>query len=488
MQNIIQLLERVAEKFPDRKAISFQDNIVSYKELHSTVLSLSAGLERLGIKQNIKIAFILPNVPEFIVAFLAVARCGGVTVPLNPAYKKSELEHILKDSDTEFIITASKALKTLLPLDASRAIKKFILTDRETVPQDERIVFFDELLKNAPAGEQNFDGFDPDNTACIIYTNGQSGYLLGAELTHKNLIFDAQKCVDATKSTEKGVFLGALPFFHGFGVTTGILFPMTAGAAMAPVEKFSPEKVLAAIEKEKVSFFSAVPAMFGILSVYAAAKKWNLSSLPYGISGGSALTKEIKERFENAFSIPIIEGYGLTECSPVVSFNPPPPDGINKFGSTGPAFPGVSAKVVDDNDKELPAGEIGELCIAGELVMKGYYKNPEETAKYLKNGWLYTGDYAKIDEEGYIFITGLKKRMVLVGGLNVYCAEVERILKSYPGVVDAKLFAAEDELFGQLPNAEVTADKNVTERELVDFCKENIASYKVPRKINIIKR
>ncbi len=487
MQNIYQLLERAAEKFPDRKAIAFQDTITSYKELHSITLDLSAGLERLGIKQNTKIAFILPNVPEFIYAFLAVARCGGVTVPLNPAYKKSELEHILKDSDTEFIITASKTLKTLLPLEVSRAIKKFILTDRENVPDDARIVFFEELLKNAQANEKNFDGVDPDNTACIIYTNAQSGYLLGAELTHKNLVFDAQKCVDATKSTEKGVFLGALPFFHGFGVTTGILFPMTAGSAMVPVEKFSPEKVLATIEKEKVSFFSAVPAMFGILCVYAG-RGADLSSLPYGISGGAALTKEIKERFESAFNIPIIEGYGLTECSPVVSFNPPPPDGINKFGSIGPAFPGVSAKVVDEKGIELPAGVVGELCIAGKLVMKGYYKNPEETAKYLKDGWLHTGDFAKIDTDGYIFITGVKKRMVLVGGLNVYCAEVERILKSYPGVTDAKLFAVEDELFGQLPNAEVTVNKSVTERELIDFCKGNIASYKVPRKINVIMR
>ncbi len=485
MQNIIQLLEQCGEKFPQRTALVYNEKIITFKELHEDVLAFSNALENFGITHQTKVTVILPNVPEFVVSLFSIAQCGGVCVPLNPAYKKAELEYVLKDSETEIIITNSKSLKTILPLEAAKNIKYFIVTD-ENNADDPRIVSFEKICASANLPQRDSESTAPDDTACIIYTNAQSGYPLGAELTHKSLMFDAQKCVDATGMTERDVFLGALPFFHGFGVTTTILMAFTVGASVVIVEKFSPEKVLAMLEKEKVTFFTGVPAMFGILSMYAAAKKWNLSSLPYVISGGSALTKDIKERFESAFNVPVIEGYGLTECSPVVSFNPV--KGINKFGSVGLPFPGITVKIVDEKGNELAAGKEGEVLISGDNVMKGYYKQTDETKKFLAAGWVHTGDMGKLDEEGYIYLTGLKKKMVLVGGLNVYCAEVERILKNHPKVEDAKLFSVDDELFGQLPNAEVVVAGNVEERELVDFCKENLASYKVPRKIKIIQR
>lgn len=487
MQNIYQLLECSTEKFPQRKALIFQEKQFTFTELNEKVAAFLRGIENIGVKAGTKVAVILPNVPEFVIAFFAIARGNGVSVPINPSYKKTELEHILKDSDSEIIITNAKQLKTLLPLEALKNIKKIILTDGdENKADDTRILLFEEVCAEAVSADKNFSDFNPENTACIIYTNAQSGYALGAELTHKNLIFDAEKSVDATGMTEKDVFLGALPFFHGFGMTSSILMPYVAGAPIVVIEKFSPEKVLSALEKEKVTFFAGVPVMFGILSMYAAAKKWNLSSLPYVISGGSALTKDIKERFEAAFNVPIIEGYGLTECSPAVSFNPV--NGANKFGSVGIPFPGITVKIIDDAGNTLTPGEEGEVLVHGDNVMKGYYKQPEETKKYLMDGWMHTGDIGKLDAEGYLELTGLKKKMLLVGGMNVFCAEVEMLLKSHPQVVEARLYAVDDELFGQLPNAEVTVTGNVDERELVDFCKGNLASYKVPRKITIIQR
>lgn len=491
MENLFQLLEQAGRNFGSRTAVVSGDIRVSYQEYFHKTAALARGFSSLGISKNTKVALIFSNVPEFLYSFFALAGCGAVSVPVNPGYLPYELDYILRDSETQFVVTLDKYMKRHSPCYQRRPDMKIICAGRvddskKLVPERE-IVDFNGLLN---CREQGAPEHTPKahQTACIIYTNAQNGYPLGAELTHGSMLFGMQKSAEATRVTGQDTFLGALPLFHAFGITAVMLMAAGVGASLVLMERFMPDKVMTTLEKEKVTFFVGVPAMFAMLSLFAS-RSYNLGHLSFCISGGAPLTRDIQEKFENTFRIPIIEGYGLTECSPVVSVTPVPGHGKQKMGSIGLPLPGITARVVDEQGREAPPESEGELWVTGPNVMKSYYKQPEVTKKFLTDGWLHTGDYAKIDKEGYIFITGIKKRMLLNGGFNVYCAEVERVLKEHPAVKEATLTGKPDAVFYHLPHAQVIlkSGADAGEKELAEFCKQRLVSYKVPKTIDIVK-
>jgi len=328
-------------------------------------------------------------------------------------------------------------------------------------------------------------GSDP---AVIIYTSGLTGQPVGAVLTHDNLLNQSFLLQVVCGTTDQDRGLAVIPFFHSFGAVVNMLCVVRVGASVVIMDGFSVEGIFKAIEQEKITFIAAVPRLFIGMVMQPEDKNFDLSSLKLCISGGAAMPLEFFPRFEARFGIKIMEGYGLTEASPVCAFTRPA--GVHKPGSIGPVVPNVEARVVDDAGRDLPTGGIGELVIRGSNVMQGYYHDEAATAAVIRNGWLYTGDLARIDEEGFIFLTGLKKRMIITSGFNVYPREVELVLNLHPAVQASLALGKPNLLRGEVVKALIVKnpDIEVDNKELVRHCRKYLSSYKVPRDIEFVER
>ncbi|SKA00440.1 AMP-binding enzyme C-terminal domain-containing protein [Selenihalanaerobacter shriftii] len=322
--------------------------------------------------------------------------------------------------------------------------------------------------------------------AACLYTSGTTGDPKGAMLTHHNLIFDTEATIKHLKVDEEGRYLCVLPMFHAFAETVCMLMPVFLGASIVIMKSFLPERVLKTIQKKNVTFFAAVPTMYAALLNVRNKEEYDLSSLELCLSGGAAMPLKIMEDFEKTFNTIIIEGNGPTETSPVAYVNPI--DGIRKPGSVGLPIPEVEAKIVDENDEELPRGEIGEIAVKGANVMKGYFKKPKATEKALRNGWFHTGDLGKMDNDGYISIVDRKKDMINVGGMNVYPREIEEQLYKNPKVLEVAVVATKDELRGEIPKAFIVLreGEEATDREIKMFCMDYFANYKIPKLIEFV--
>lgn len=467
--NLIDIVENSAKNYPDKVAIISQKENLTYAELQSKINAFASYFLSSGINPHDNVAFVLGNCVDFIISFFAISKLGGVVVPVNPAYRE-EMNYIFQDAEVVAVITSSKFKSKVENYSSGvKTLRNIIIT--ENIKGEKK-----DEIKPYRANE--------DDTAVMIYTNAYKGYPMGAMLTHRNLMSDIKQSKKIVNATENDKFISALPFFHAFGLTVNIGLSFFIGGSTVVVERFSPQTILDMIEKEKVTIFVGVPVMFGIMST--VPKDYDLSSVRVWISGGAKLTQEIREKFEKKFDTEIREGYGITEASPVCTLNNPFIK--NKHGSIGMPYPDVKAKIVDEDGKELPHNEIGELIIFGENVMKGYYKKEEETRKFLKDGWLYTGDLGYKDEDGYIFLTGVKKKILICGGFNIYTEELRRILLSHPKIEDVEIKDIPDVLYGQFPKAEVKLKKgeNATSEEIINFCKERIAPYKVPKEVIFI--
>jgi long-chain acyl-CoA synthetase len=417
----------------------------------------------------------LPNVPYFPFVYYGVLRAGGVVVPMNVLLKGREVAFYLEDSGARLVF-AWHDFGEAAQAGAAEAGAECVLV---TPGEIEGVVF------GAPEVTEVVDR-DPGDTAVILYTSGTTGTPKGAELTHGNMQSNAETSADLIRFESGAVVLGGLPLFHSFGQTCSLNTAVLRGACLTLLPRFDPVKALEIIARDRVSIFLGVPTMYTALLHTPAREGADVSSLKVCVSGGSAMPVEVMRGFEEAYGAVILEGYGLSETSPVASFNHP--DRERKPGSIGTPIAGVEMKVVDDEGREVPQGEVGEIVIKGPNVMKGYLNRPDATAETIRDGWFHSGDLGRVDEDGYFFIVDRKKDMIIRGGYNVYPREVEEVLYEHPAVREAAVVGVPDEQWGEEVGAVVALKDgaSATPEELRDFAKDQVAAYKYPRRVWIV--
>ncbi|MBN1383178.1 MAG: long-chain fatty acid--CoA ligase [Deltaproteobacteria bacterium] len=475
------MLEESCRAYGDRVAMIHEGEKLTYNDLNRAVNGVSHYLKSLGIKKDDKIGLMLPNCPAFIISYFAVQKIGAVAVTLNVMSTAYELIHFLGDSESKAFITTASLAKRYEDIKGKvPECRHLIVTDAESDGPG-----FQKAVKDGPF-ELELVELTDDDAAVIIYTSGLTSKSLGAVLTHGNLMGQSEllKVLCGTTKEDRG--LAIIPFFHSFGAVANMLCAIRVGASMVLMERFTLDGIMTAIDREKVTFIAAVPRVFLGMLLFDKLESVDISSLKLCITGGAPMPPEFIPQFDEKFGINIMEGYGLTEASPVCSFSRL--DLPRKPGSIGVAIPGVEARVLDDRDQELPPGEIGELVVRGYNVMKGYYGDPEATADVIRSGWLHTGDLAKIDQQGYIFITGRKKRMIITSGFNVYPRDVEKVLELHPAVKEAKVISKEDLMRGEIVKALVVAKDDVAadEKDIMKHCRAYLSAYKVPRELEIV--
>ena len=475
MSNLSLNLTGSANRFADRVAIRSDEYELTYAGLDDASAAMAGMLRDRGLAVGDRVAIMLPNVPAFAILYYAVLRAGGVAVPMNPMLKSREVEFYLADSGARLIFTTAAT--------ADEVAVGAAATDAEVV------------TVSGDASEL-FAGRDPvaevveragDDTAVILYTSGTTGPPKGAELTHENLARNA--AVTAETLIHLGpddVVMGCLPLFHVFGQTCGLNAAVAKASALTLIARFDPRTALEVIERDRVTVFEGVPTMYGAMLHLPGRGDHDTSSLRTCISGGSALPVEILHSFEEAFGTILLEGYGLSETSPVASFNHP---GLErKAGSIGTPVRGVQMRLVDDDGVEVQSGQPGEIAVRGHNVMKGYWGRPQETADSMKAGWFVTGDIATVDDDGYYRIVDRKKDVIIRGGLNIYPREVEEVLFEHPAVAEAAVVAMPHESMGEEVGAAVALKpgSSATPQELQDFVRTRLAAYKYPRRVWIV--
>jgi long-chain acyl-CoA synthetase len=488
--SLYELFSRAVEEHRGKTALSFYDTTFEFGRLQALVEKMAASLAASGVEKGDRVALMLPNCPQYVISFFATVRLGAIVTQINPMYVEREIEHILNDSGAETIVVfvdAYERVKAVLPdtnlktvvvvgeqegLNAGhRSFGDFHATDAEPVPEVE---------------------IDPaEDVAALQYTGGTTGVSKGAMLTHRNLVANVQQTIDvfvrdpAQFTGRKCV--GALPFFHIYGLTCVMLFGIRLGIEQVLLPRFEVQQALAVFENDRPTMFSGVPTMYmALLASGADLRKHHLHDVQIFNSGGSALPVNLKRSFEEQVGKPLFEGYGLSEASPV-THNNPPFLGQGREGSIGIPIPSTEARIVDveTGKTEMPIGESGELIIKGPQVMKGYLNMPQETAATKRGGWLYTGDVAKMDESGYFYIVDRKKDMIVASGYNVYPREIEEVLFEHPDVAEAVAIGVADEYRGESVKAFVVrrSGASTTEEDVLAFCKERLAAYKSPKAV-----
>jgi long-chain acyl-CoA synthetase len=477
------IIKRGAEKYPDRTAILYRETSLSYGDLARQVNRLASALGHRGIGPGDSVAVLLPNCPQFTIAYYAVTALGAICVPANPLLKPAELEHIWGDSRAKLAVTAPLLLPNAQETQRSLPGLRTIVSIGERSETPEGVPTWGGLLSEGSEAQICVTDVTENSPAVCIYTSGTTGRPKGALLSHHNLTVNARQITQVLRFDENDNFLCVLPLFHSFGGTVCQNTPLACGARVTILELFHPARVLEAVETHRVTILPGVPAMFGALLQFSADRPYDFSGVRVCVSGGAPMPVAVMEAFERKFRTIIIEGDGPTECSPVTSVNPL--EGVRKPGSIGLPIPGVEMKIFDDRNNELPPNEIGEIVVRGENVMLGYLNQPEATAEAMTGGWYHTGDLGKADEDGYFYIVDRKKDMLIVGGLNVYPREIEEVLYTHPAVADAAVIGAADALRGEEVVAVVTLKPGAqtTDRELIRYCRQRLANYKVPRKI-----
>lgn len=462
----------------EKNAILFKEDVITYGDLDDKVIGFANLLKSKGIVKGDKVILNTINSPEFLYAYLGTVRNGAIVVPINPMLTLEEMKFISADSDANYIIMHEgimlKQGLTAEVLVEALNVKVILLNDTLI-----------EELNNA--AREDFDLVtDTSDISTFLYTSGTTGRPKAAMLSHANLLTNARQCCIGLGCNKDDIFMCVLPMFHVFAFTTCQLQPLFIGATVDIVEAFTPKVVIADLLQKEITLFLGVPAMYMVL-IEAAKNNITFPKLRRAVCGGAALPVEIYNQTRNLVNIPVIEGYGLTEASPASSFNPY--DGVQKPGSIGVVLDGMECIIADENDNEVPVGEVGELLLKGENVMVGYYNRPEETEVTLRNGWLHTGDLAKIDEEGYIFIVDRKKELIIVAGLNVYPREVEEQLYKHPKIKDAAVIGVENKLRGETVAAYIVLHEGeeVQSKEIISWLKESLAAYKVPRTIKVVE-
>ncbi|OXM13352.1 long-chain-fatty-acid--CoA ligase [Paenibacillus herberti] len=478
--NLVEVLENSAASYPDREAYVFQGNSTTYTELMNQVEQFASGLSARNIGKGDKIVLLLGNCPEFIIALYGALRLGAVVVPVNPTYTADEIAYIIGNCGAKTAIAAAP----LQPLFAAL---------QPRLPELQGSIYcgagggdnsFEQLLQSG-TGFIESAYIKGDDTAVILYTSGTTGKPKGAMLSHRNLATNAESVHSMFQVTKEDRAVAVLPMFHIYSLTVCLNALLAVGAAILIHPRFHPVEIITAIREQKATMFSGVPTMYTYMLQVPGVSAADFTTVRLCSSGGASLPVEILQKFEERFQVVIYEGYGLSEASPVTAFNPL--GGVRKPGSVGVDIPQVKNRIVDHDGNDLPPGVAGELIVQGPNVMQGYFNMPEATAAALRDGWLYTGDIAQMDEEGYIYIVDRIKDMINVGGFNVYPREVEEVLYQHPGVFEAAVVGVPDESLGEAVKAFVVRkDESLTAEELIAFCRNSLVKYKLPTQVEFL--
>jgi long-chain acyl-CoA synthetase len=467
---------------PDHPALVFEDQVITYSELLQNINGLANALTKMGVTKGDTVAILMGNRPEFVVSYFAIMKMGAIAVTLNPMSTVFELSHYFLESKPVAVICKSEQIPKLEKLkDRADHIRGIIC-----VEPVEGAALFDEIINDFPK-EFTAVETDDDDPAAVIFTAGLLGKAFGATLSHGNLDSNSVMLRDVIKGGPESRVLSLIPMFHAFGCSANLNGGIKAGATNYLVEKVDFPKLIPWLQKARITYTGLVPMVYYGFLYHPSCADLDLSSLTTAISGGAPLNKEIYEKFTEKFKIDLYQGYGLTEASPVVSWNDV--NLPNKPTTVGIPIPGSQVQAHDENGNPLPTGVDGEIVVKGPNVMLGYLGRPAETDQVIRNGWLYTGDIGNIDEDGYITLTGLKKDLIITSGFNVYCQEVEEILIRHPHVADVALKGVDDLMRGQIIEALVIPEPNSQpiERDIMRFCKEYLSRYKCPRKVTFVK-
>jgi long-chain acyl-CoA synthetase len=508
-----ELLTRTANLYPKNTAIAFYGKTITYKELAILTDKFATALNDLGIKKGDRIALLLPNIPQHIISYYGALKAGAIITPISPLSKEREILHQLNDAEAQTIVLLDIFYPTVRSIWKTTLLKRVIVAKtKEYMPSGKAflntllgkmpsqkvspspgVYFFSDLIKKYPPNPPAIKINPTADPATLQYTGGTTGIPKGAMLTHYNLVSNAIMCAEwLTAKTSQEVFLTVLPLSHIYGMTTSMNAAIYLAGAMVLIPRFHPTDVLKAIEQYRVTIFCGAPTMYAVLVTHPQIEKYDLSSIKFCISGAAPLPPEVQKRFMKITGGVLVEGYGLTESSPVTHCNPLDPTMKTvKIGSIGIPWPDTEAKIVDakTGKKELTPGKTGELVVKGPQIMKGYWNLPEETEAILKDGWLYTGDVGKMDEDGYFYITDRKKDLIKYKGYSVYPRELEDILYEHPAVKLCAVVGKPNETSGEIPKAFIVLKEGAktTEKELIQFVKQRIAPYKQIREIELRK-
>jgi len=503
------LLKMAVREYPDHTAIVYFDKPMTYGELDVAVDKFATALADLGVKKGDKVALFLANMPQFVIAYYATIKIGAIETAISPLYKDREVEHQLADSEAETIVVLDALYPIVERVMDKTKLKRVIVTGlgeympslkatlgklfgkipSHKVQRKPNVHFFQELLQKYPASPPKVTINPGKDLAALQYTGGTTGTSKGAMLTHLNLVSNAVSCAAWLRGTTGGeTFLTVLPLFHIYGMTTGMNAPIFLAGKMVMLPKFDMKMTLDAIQKNKVTCFCGAPTMYSMLLADPDFSKYSLSSVRFCISGSAPLPPEVQRKWMDATGGVLVEGYGLTESSPVTHCNP-----LDKtmktvnVGSIGLPWPDTDAKIVDTETgtRDLPTGEVGELMVKGPQVMKGYWNMPEETATVLKDGWLLTGDIGKMDPDGYFYITDRKKDLIKYKGYSVYPREIEDVIYEHPAVKLCAVVGKPDPVASEIPKAFIVLKDGATasEQDIQTFVNDKVAPFKAIREI-----
>ncbi|NDZ81605.1 long-chain fatty acid--CoA ligase [Streptomyces sp. SID10853] len=471
MTNLATFLVRAARKHGGRVAVRESEAVMTYAELDDASARLAALLSAGGVRPGDRVALVIPNVVSFPVAYYGILRAGAVVVPVNPLLRAREMAFVLRDSGARTVVTS--------PMAADEATRAAAATGAGSLVMGSAA--FDAGLR-AASPVPGADDRAPGDTAVILYTSGTTGTPKGAELTHGNLISNTVTAAETLLTVGRDdVLFGGLPLFHAFGQTCALNATIVAGAALTLLPRFDPREALEIMRRDRVTVFLGVPTMYTALLRTGIPGGGAPSRLRLAVSGGSALPVEVLHTFEQDFGVVVLEGYGLSETSPVASFNPP--DRPRKPGSIGLPVRGVEMALMSPDGTPVRPGDVGEIAIRGENVMKGYWNRPEATAEAFRDGWFHSGDLARADEEGFYFIVDRKKDLIIRGGYNVYPREIEEVLYEHPAVAEAAVVGVRHDLHGEEVAAVIVPREGsrVTADQIRAFVRARVAPYKYPR-------
>lgn len=500
-------LEESASRFPEKKALYFMGKELTFAELYTQAKQLANYLQSLGLEKDDKVAIMLPNSPQSVISYYGILMAGGIVVQTNPLYTERELEYQVNDSEAKVIICLDILVPRVSKVQENTSLQHKIVTGiKDYLPFPKNLIYpfiqkreynmvvkveqstythvWEYVMKTAKPNYNNVAINPKEDLALLQYTGGTTGFPKGVMLTHYNLVSNLQMCEAWLYKSEPGeeTILAVLPFFHVYGMTTVMNFGIKQGSKIILMPKFNPEDVLKVIDKQKPTIFPGAPTIYIGLLNHPDINKYDLSSIKACLSGSAPLPVEVQEQFEEVTGGKLVEGYGLTETSPVTHANLVWENRIN--GSIGLPWPDTDVKIIKiGTEEEADTGEVGEIAVKGPQVMVGYWKNQEETENVLRDGWLYTGDMGYMDEDGYFYIVDRKKDMIIAGGFNIYPREVEEVLYEHPAIQEGVVVGVPDPYRGETVKAFVVVKegKQVTEEELNTFCRENLAAYKVPR-------
>ncbi|MCY9004503.1 long-chain-fatty-acid--CoA ligase [Peribacillus frigoritolerans] len=502
-------LKESAEEFPDKVSIHFQGKELTFREVHESALKFAAYLKSIGLQKGERVAVMLPNCPQGVISFFGILMAGGVVVQTNPTYTERELEYQMKDAGAKMILVMDILFPRVSAVASRTDIEHIIVTAiKEYLPFPKNLIYpfiqkkqygivinvehegnhhlFSEIMKRKITEEVDTVPIDVNNDLALLqYTGGTTGFPKGVMLTHKNLLANTKMCNAWLYKNKRGEerILAILPFFHVYGMTTVLVLSVMEGNTMIIMPKFDVEATLKTIQKQKPTMFPGAPTMYIGLLNHPDIAKYDLSSINACISGSASLPLEVQEQFEKITGGKLVEGYGLSETSPVTHANFIW-DQPRVKGSVGLPWPDTDSAILSlESNEELPPNEIGEIAIKGPQVMKGYWNRPDETEKTFKNGWLLTGDLGYMDEQGFFYVVERKKDTIIAGGFNIYPREVEEVLYEHEAIQEVVVAGIPDPYRGETVKAYVVLKKNarVTEEELNEFARKNLASYKVPR-------